>query len=585
MSLILNKNIWPAFHSRPTVSSKKAVIAAGHYMAAAAGIRMIAKGGNAIDAGIAAAFALVALRPHQNGIGGESPALIYSPKEKKTFAISGVGTAPKALTIEGLKKRGISSIPGFGYLGAIVPAHIGALCTALQRFGTLPLDEILAPAIEICYDGFPVYEGLREFLSTACDGLFINVLPENGKIFLKNGKAPLICDLVKQPDLGATYEKLADAYKLNSKTGRDAGIMAAINRFYRGDIAEMIINYVRSFPVEDAMGNNSCPITLEDFASYETRVEEAASVRYRNFQVFKCGPWTQGPVLLETLKILEGFDLKKMGHNSAQYIHTLVESMKLSFNDRNRYYGDPLFSDIPLDWLLSPEYASEKRALIDPFFANNTKMWDDDLFITNPEKETGAKGDTTHLDCVDSEGFMISLTPSGGWIQSNPRVPGIGLQLSTRGQMFYMKQGHPNSLVPGKRPRATLTPSLAFKDGKPWMAFGSPGGDNQDQWSLQTFLNIAEFDMSLQDAIDASTFHIAHFRDSFYPHNAYEGYVFHEPLSAPIVNDLISRQHKMVPFDAYSNGEALAVAINHKNGMIEGAASPKQERQSYAMGW
>jgi gamma-glutamyltranspeptidase/glutathione hydrolase len=289
--------------------------------------------------------------------------------------------------------------------------------------------------------------------------------------------------------------------------------------------------------------------------------------------------------MLQTLKILEGFDLKEMGHNSARYIHTLIETMKLTYKDRNRYYGDQRFTDVPLGRLLSEDYASARRKEIDPCYANNAKMWDDDLFDSGGAKSSDLRGDTTHFDCVDSEGFMISSTPSGGWIQSNPRVPGIGLQLSTRGQMFSMKAGHPNSLAPGKRPRATLTPSLALKDGKPWMAFGSPGGDNQDQWGLQAFLNIAEFDMYMQDALDAPTFYTTHFRNSFHPHNADAGYLFYEPLPAPTVNDLNSRGHKMIPLEPYSNGEASAVRMNYENGMLEGAASPKEERQSYAMGW
>jgi len=388
-------------------------------------------------------------------------------------------------------------------------------------------------------------------------------------------------DLVKQPDIGATYEKLVEAFKKGAT--REEGIQNAIDRFYRGDIAKAIIDHLQDFPLDDGTGSTECPLTYEDFAEYETIVEEAYQVDYRNFTVFKCGPWTQGPVMLQTLKLLEGYDLKAMGHNSAQYIHTLVECMKVAYNDRNRYYGDQRFADIPFDKLFSEEYANKRREEIDPYYANNEVMWDDDLF--DSELSPGDKTDTTHLDVVDSDGFMISSTPSGGWINSNPRVPGIGLQLSTRGQMFYMKPGHPNSLSPGKRPRATLTPSLALKDGKPWMAFGSPGGDNQDQWSIQTFLNIAEFNMYIQDALDAPSFYTTHFRGSFHPHEAMLGYVFYEPLTAGIVNDLIARGHKMVNLEPYNNGECCAVCLNHENGMIEGGASPKEERQAYAMGW
>jgi gamma-glutamyltranspeptidase/glutathione hydrolase len=578
-----NMLIWPAFHSRPTVSSKKAVVAAGHYAATAAGIRMLAKGGNAVDAGIAAGFALAVLKPHKDGIGGEAPTLIYTPKERKTYAISGVGFSPKALTVEWLRERNIRSIPGFGYLGAIVPSQIGAYCTALSRFGTLPLDVVLEPSIELCYDGYPIYEALRLFLSTTESGLFTRTLPENGNIFLKNGKAPKIGELVKQPDLGATYEKLAEASRAGSN--REDGIRRAIDRFYRGDITKAIIDYVRSFPVEDGTGNTSCLLTTEDFANYETFVEEALGVDYRNYRIFKCNAWTQGPVMLQTLKALEGYDLRNMGHNSAQYIHTLIEVMKHTFNDRNRYYGDPRFSEIPFDRLLSTEYAALLRSKITPYYANNAKMWEDDLYDSSRNLSGDEAGDTTHVSCVDDEGFIISSTPSGGWIRSSPRVPGVGLQFSTRGQMFYMRAGHPNSLEPGKRPRSTLTPSLALKDGKPWMAFGTPGGDNQDQWNLQTFLNIAEFGMSIHDALDVSSVYTTHFRNSFQPHGADEGFLFYEPLAASTVNELIDRGHVMIPLEPYYNGECCAVRLNHENGRIEGGASPKEERLSYAMGW
>ena len=571
--------IWPAFHTRPTVSGKKGVVAAGHYLATGAGLKMLALGGNAVDAGVAAGFALAILRPHKNGIGGEAPTLVYSPKDGKSYAISGMGTAPKALSIEWLRERGIKSIPGFGYLGSVVPAQIGAFLTALSRFGTLPLDTVLAPSIELAYDGFPIYEGLREFLSTTEDGLFTKIMPENGRIFLENGKAPKRGSLIKQPDIGATYEKLAEAFKQGSD--REDGIQRAIDRFYKGDIAKAIIDHVRAFPLDDGTGYTECPLTYEDFAEYTTIVEEVRQVNYRNFTVQKCGPWTQGPVMLQTLKLLEGYDLKAMGHNSSQYVHTLIECMKIAYNDRNKYYGDDRFSNVPLDKLLSNEYAATRRKEVSSYHANNGKMWDDDLFDSGLADTT----DTTHFDAVDSSGFMISSTPSGGWVRSNPRVPGVGLQLSTRGQMFYMKPGHPNSLEPGKRPRTTLTPSLALKDGKPWLAFGCPGGDNQDQWALQAFLNIAEFGMGIQEALDAPSFYTSHFRGSFYPHGVEPGYVYYEPLSPGTVNELIDRGHKMVNLEPFNNGECCATMLNHETGMVLGGASPKEERQSYAMGW
>lgn len=580
MPITRSTYIWPAFHSRPTVSSRRGVVASGHYAATSAGIRMLAQGGNAVDAGVAAAFALAVVRAHKDGIGGECPILIHSPKTGKVHAISGVGSAPAELSIEYLRSNNIAAIPGFGYLGALVPAQIGAFCTALKLFGTMPLEKILEPAIELCNEGFPMYEGLREFLSTTENGLFTKTLPENGRIFLKDGKAPPCGTPVIQKDLGRTYERLAEAAQGGSD--REEGIQRAIDRFYRGDIAREIVEYVRSFPIEDSTGIHTSLLTLEDFFGYETRVEEPYAVPYGEYTVYKCGPWSQGPVLLQNLRLLSGFPLKEMGHNSASYIHTLIECSKIAYNDRNRYYGDTRFVDVPFDTLLSAEYAERRRREISPLQANNSIMWEDGLFDARGERD---KTDTTHLDVIDGDGFMMSATPSGGWIRSSARVPGVGLQLTTRGQMFYMDDASPNSLQPGKRPRTTLTPTLAMKNGRPFMAFGSPGGDNQDQWSLQTFLNVAEFDMYLQDAVDAATVYTCHFRDSFYPHEAMPGYVFYEPLPPAVVNELIRRGHKMAALEPYSSGEVCVVRLNDKTGFIEGAASPKEERQAYAMGW
>lgn len=580
MPITLNTYIWPAFHSRPMVSGKHGVVASGHQAATAAGMKMFAAGGNAVDAGVAAAFALAVVRPHKNGIGGECPILIYSPKRRKVFAISGVGVAPAALSIRYLREQGIPAIPGFGYLGALVPAQVGAFCTALKYFGTLPLEKVLEPAIELCLDGFPMYEGLREFLSTTEDGLFTKTLPENGNVFLRDGKAPPCGTPVIQKDLGRTFLRLAEA--AGGGQDREDGIDRAVERFYRGDIAREIVDHVRSFPVEDSTGIHTSLLTMEDLAAYQTAVEEPLCVPYGAYTVYKCGPWSQGAVLLQNLRLLRTFPLKEMGHNSAAYLHTLIECSKIAYNDRNRYYGDTRFVHVPFDRLLSAEYAQERRREISADTANNRVMWQDDLFDACGERD---KTDTTHLDAVDAEGFMMSATPSGGWIRSSARVPGVGLQLTTRGQMFYMDEHSPNSLQPGKRPRTTLTPTLALKNGKPYMAFGTPGGDNQDQWSLQAFLNIAEFDMYLQDAVDAATVYTCHFRDSFYPHEAMPGYVFYEPLSPAVVNELIHRGHKMVPLEPYSSGEVCVVRLNDRNGFIEGAASPKEERQAYAMGW
>jgi len=567
--------------SRPVITGRKGVIAAGHYLASAAGTKMLAIGGNAIDAGVAAGFALAVLKPAENSMGGECPILIYSPKKMKVFAISGQGVSPKKATAEWFMENGIKLIPGDGYLGATVPGLFGAYCTALKEFGSLSLAEVLGPAIELAENGYPVYERMSQTIASLAKR-FTEEWPSSAEVFLPDGKPPAAGQILRQPALANTFRRLLDATAAGTGGGREVAIDRAINYFYN-EIAGDILEFTKSFPVRDASGAAHVPLLeKEDFSGYKTRIEEPVFVKYRNYEVFKCGPWTQGPVFLQQLKLLEGFPLGDMRHNSAEYIHAVVECAKLAFDDREKFYGDPLHGDIPLDTLFSKEYNDARRGGIDPAHANNGALWD-------VERQLGGDGfdnDTTHLDVIDGEGYMMSATPSGGWIPSSPVIPKLGFALGTRGQMFVFREGHPNRMAPGKRPRTTLTPSLAYKDGRPWMAFGTPGGDCQDQWALQFFLNATDFGMDLQQAIDKPSFHTCHFVNSFYPKDAIVGKVFAE--KSICIDELIKLQEKghiLNMLENDSNGQVCAVRINQLTGAIEGAASAKGDGQAYAMGW
>lgn len=566
---------------KPAVYGRRGVLATGHFLATSAGLKMFAKGGNAIDAGVAAGFALAVLKPHQNGLGGECPILIFNPKDGQVTAISGQGTAPRKASIEWFRNNGVNMIPGDGFLGATVPGAVGAYATALLKYGRLTLKDVLEPALGLAEHGFPVYGALHSTLASLKDK-FVNEWPTSAEVFTPGGRVPEIGEILRQPGIARTFKLMIDAEK-NSNGNREAAIRCAVDCFYRGEIADRILEFCRNNPIKDATGkSHTTLLTKEDFDTYETRLESPVYTDYRNYRVYKCGPWTQGPVFLQQLKLLEGFDLKGMGHNSAEYIHTVVECSKLAFADRDRYYGDPDYADVPLALLLSENYNEQQRAKIDPAKANNFTPHS----YYEDSSDVSYKGNTTHLDVIDDEGFMMSATPSGGWIPSSPVIPYIGFPLGTRAQMFNLNPNHPNCLAPGKRPRTTLTPSLAFKDGKPWMVFGTPGGDMQDQWTLQFFLNIAEFGMGMQEAVEAPTFHTTHFANSFYPHEIGDGTVYvEEGIDLAVLYELQEKGHKLHLNGSNSNGEVCGVRNNFDNGLIEGAASPKEEGNAYAMGW
>jgi gamma-glutamyltranspeptidase/glutathione hydrolase len=583
------------FTTRPVIMGQRGVVTSGHYLASVAGFRIMEQGGNAVDAAAAMCFCLNLLEPHLNGIGGEVPTLIYSAREKKTFAICGLGWSPQALTIDWCKQQGIDLIPGDGYLPACVPAVVDTWALAVARFGTLSFCQILRPAIELAESGFPVYERLRDAIAKNVYK-FTEQYPTTGAIYCPGGRAPQAGDVLRNSDWANTLKLMCRAEEAARHRGRVAGIEAARDVFYKGEIAERIVDFITGDPVEDTSGSvHTGLLSYADVAEWRASIEEPVSLDYRGLDVHKCSSWTQGPVFLQQLAVLEGFDLKAMGHNSADYLHTWIECAKLAFADREAYYGDPAFDDVPFDVLLSKEYAAGRRALIGVQASRELRPGDAgrgvpdyatfDVRENNRQALEAYIGDTTHLDAVDRAGNMVAATPSGGWIPSSPVIAGLGFPLGTRGQMFYLNPQRPNALAPHKRPRATLTPSLVTKDGEPWMVFGTPGGDCQDQWTLQFFLNVVDFGMDIQEALDAPTVHSEHFPSSFYPREAHPARMVAEDRIPPeVIAELERRGHEVVVTDGWVNGKCMGIRYDGERGIILGGVSPRG-KIGYALGW
>ena len=588
--------------TRPVILGRRGVVTSGHYLATEAGFRMLQMGGNAIDAAAAMCFCEVLLEPQNCGLGGEVPTLIYSAKDQKTFAVSGMGWSPAAFTIDWCRDHEIEMIPGDGYLPACVPSVVDTWAVALARFGTLGFREVLQPAIELAEQGFGVYAELRACIDHNSQR-WLEHYPTTAEIFCPGGRVPEVGDVLRNPDLAATYRKLLRAEADAAAKGKTAGLEAARDAFYQGEIAGQIARFISDHPVLDASGREHAGLlTYNDMVGWRADVEEPLTFNYRGLDVHKCSSWTQGPVFLQQLAILEGCDLQAMGHNSAEYLHHWIECAKLAFADREAYYGDPLIDSVPFDVLLSKSYGAERRGLIGQEASMEMRPGRilpqaADWFLHDVLKDNrrgmqgghvgdtthldavdagGHVGDTTHLDAVDAYGNMVASTPSGGWIPSSPVIAGLGFPLGTRGQMFYLNPERPNALAPHKRPRATLTPSLVTRNGEPFMVFGTPGGDSQDQWTLQFFLNYVDFQMDLQSAMDAPTVHSEHFPSSFYPRLTFPGRVVAESrLSDDVIAALRQRGHEVVLSGAYDHGKVMGIRFDRQRGLIHGAVSAK----------
>ncbi|MDX1814995.1 MAG: gamma-glutamyltransferase family protein, partial [Thermodesulfobacteriota bacterium] len=475
-----------------------------------------------------------------------------------------------------------------GLLAAAVPDAVSTWIAALSRFGTMRLAQVLSPAMDLAERGFPMFGRLASAFERSREQ-FLENWPSSARAYLPDGRVPAVGEIYFQKDLAGMFAMLVEAESRERRRGRREALQAAHDVFYKGEIAERIITFLTESRLPDSTGKrHGGLIAKEDLSRYATRVEDPVTANYRGYDVFKCGPWSQGPVFLQQLTILEGFDLASLGHNSPEYIHLLIETAKLAFADREKYYGDPDFVDVPLDILLSKAYAAKRRTLIDPERAS-LELRPGNAPPVKPRERKGGldihKGDTTHLDAADQWGNMMSATPSGGWFRSSPVIEGLGFPLGTRMQMFYLDKGHANALSPGKRPRTTLTPTIVLKGGRPFMALGTPGADQQDQWSLQFFLNCVDFGMDMQVAVDAPTFHTSHFPASFHPHSAQPGTMHLESRTPEsTIAALREKGHTVEVGGAWSHGRVLGIRYDAASGVLYGVATARLDT-GYAIGW
>jgi gamma-glutamyltranspeptidase / glutathione hydrolase len=560
------------FTTRPELRGTFGMVASTHWLASAAGMAVLERGGNAFDAAVAAGFALQVVEPHLNGPGGDLPAILYDAQHDEVVVVCGQGPAPQAATIDAFRQRGVDLIPGTGLLPAVVPGAFGGWLLMLERYGTWRLADVLEFAIGFAEHGFPVIPSITRIIGSV-EEVFRNEWPSSAEVFLP---APQPGTLFRSPGVAATYKRILEE---SGDGARDQQIVRARDAWYRGFVAEAVDGFVRE---HDGL------LTAADMSAWEATLEQPVSLDYRGHTVFKTGPWGQGPVFLQQLALLEGFDLADA--SPAELVHTVVECAKLAFADREAWYGDPDFVEVPLDLLLSKGYADERRALVGDSASAELRPGGDDPRLASPvlgAVVTGAgeptrAGDTCHVDVADRWGNLVSATPSGGWLWSSPVVPKLGFPLGTRAQMFWLEEGLPNSLEPRKRPRTTLSPSLAFRGGEPYVAFGTPGGDQQDQWSLNFFLRHVDGGLNLQEAIDAPSFDTNHFPSSFYPRESKPRQIEVEArFGHDVARELRERGHDVVVTGDWSLGRVSAVA--RENGLLKGAANPRG-MQGYAVG-
>ena len=592
------------FTTRPELIGTFGVVTTTHWLGSAVGMSVLEKGGNAFDAAVSTGFTLQIVEPHLNGPGGDMPAIFKAVSDTTPRVLCGQGPIPQAATIGHFKELGLDLIPGSGLLCAVVPGAFDAWMLLLKDYGTMSLSEVLKPAIEYARNGYPVVPKITETIATVRE-LFSSEWTESAKLYLPNGQPPQPGSIFKNTILADTYERIvSEAEKTSSN--RERQIEAARNIWYRGWVAETIDKFCRYEAVMDVSGRkHSGLLTAEDMASWTSTYDEVASYNYGEYTVCKCGPWSQGPVLLQQLAILDGMEIRSMDPLGADFVHSVIEAAKLSFADREAYYGDPNFVDVPLEILLSKNYNESRRNLISlqasadllPGLIEGYSNAIDHALVERGElvsnigmgvgeptvAKTGAtNGDTVHLDIIDRHGNMISCTPSGGWLQSSPLIPELGFCLGNRGQMFWLDEHSPSTLVPGKLPRTTLSPSLALKNEKPYMVFGTPGGDQQDQWSTIMFLHHADHGMNLQEAIDAPSFHSEHFPGSFWPRSRQpKKVVLEDRFPETTIDELIRRGHQIEVGASWSEGRLTGATIDNK--VLRAAANPRG-MQGYAAG-
>ena len=556
------------------------MVASTHWLASAAGMAVLEQGGNAFDTAVAAGFTLQVVEPHLNGPGGDLPALLWRAGDEPTV-LCAQGTAPRAATITRYRDDlGLELVPGTGPLAAVVPGSFGGWLTMLRDYGTLPLRDVLRFAIGYAEEGYPVLPPIAGAIRNV-EGLFRDEWTTSAALYLP---VPEPGTLHRNPQLAATYRRILDE--------SNGDLDAALDCWYRGFVADAFVRF-QAQEWMDSSGERHTGLLVEgDLRDWRPTYEQPLAVDYHGLTVLKAGPWSQAPVFLQQLRLLEGFDLAAMGHASAEYVHTITECAKLAFADREAWYGDPEFSAVPMDLLLSREYADERRSLVGDEASAELRPGGPDPQLPAPVRGNApvapgvgepTRGDTVHLDVVDRFGNMVAATPSGGWLWGAPVIPELGFCLGTRAQMFWLQEGLPNSLEPGKRPRTTLSPTLVAREGEPYLALGTPGGDLQDQWTLQVLLAHAHFGMDLQAAIDAPNHHTEAFPSSFYPRETRVRHVaVEERAGAATIDGLRTRGHDVEVSPPWSLGRVSAVG-RERDGQLKAAANPRS-MQGYAAG-
>lgn len=591
------------FTTRPELIGVFGAVSSTHWLASAVGMSILERGGNAFDAAVATGFALQIVEPHLSGPAGDMPALFYCARDRAVRVLCAQGTAPAAATIAKFRELGLGMIPGTGFLAAAVPGAFDGWMLLLRDFGSMSVEEVLGPAIGYAEKGFPVLPRMTMSLLPLVE-FFKAEWPSSAAVWLPGGKPPAPGALFSTPAVAQTYKRILAEAKATGGD-RERQIEAARNAFYRGFVAEAIERFSTRTPQMDGTGHrNAGLLTADDMAKWSASVEHSISYNYGRYRVHKTGPWGQGPVLLQQLALLKGFDLDALASDSADFVHIVTECSKLAFADREAFYGDPAFSEIPLKALLSDAYNDERRRLISKQASMELRPGLPD--ISTPRLETmlalaracpppvgpgggeptfaelpDHRGDTVHLDIVDRWGNMVAATPSGGWFQSSPVIPELGFPLGTRAQMFWLAEGLPSSLVPGARPRTTLSPTLVERDGEPYLACGSPGGDQQDQWTLLLLLRHFHHGLNLQEAIDSPMFNSAHFPASFTPRAAKPGVLsIEDRFESEALDELARRGHRLNIAGGWSLGRLCAASCS--GGVIKAAATPRH-MEAYAI--
>jgi gamma-glutamyltranspeptidase/glutathione hydrolase len=591
------------FTTRPELSGTHGMVASTHWLASATGMAVLESGGNAFDAAVAAGFVLQVAEPHLNGPGGQVPAIFATSSDRTPRVLAGQGVSPAAATPEHFAGLGLDLIPGSGLLPATVPGAWDGWLLLLRDYGTKSLRDVLGYAISYARQGVPLIDRVVQTISTV-SGLFTDHWPTSAELWLPGGRPPIAGALFRNPVLAGTWERLlAEAEAVE---GREAQIDAARRAWSHGFVAESVDAFSRQAFRDDSGRDHAGLLTGDDLANWEATYEDALITDLGDWSIVKLGGWTQGPALTQQLLLLDGFrdELSYVdGVPTARTVHLATEAAKLAFADREAWYGD---TPVPLDLLLSPEYTALRRALITDEASGELRpgspggraprlpaILDSLRGLQAGSGATGeptvgplgqTKGDTVHLDVVDAAGNIISATPSGGWLQSSPTIPDLGFCLDSRGQMFWLEQGLPNSLAPRKRPRITLSPSMALHHGEPTLAFGTPGGDQQDQWQLCFWLAHTVGGLNLQESIDAPAWHTTAFPSSFYPRSwTPRELVAESRLGQATLGELAERGHEVVDAGPWALGRLSAVSRDPASGILRAAANARG-MQGYAAG-